>query len=130
MQEFRAEEQCSADAKAAESVEEAALTAELDEAQVQLQAAERAAEAAKKANEADIVKQVGAEAQRQDQLRIEAQEWRVEMDAKQRKMEKAHDLVLQKEQIGRIKRKAQEAKRHNEEANDSLLGDISAQLNG
>ena len=114
-------------------MELAVIDAEVNEAQAQLQAAERAAvaaEAAKRTGEAEMVKQVGAETQLQEQLRIEAQEWRAEMDANEREMGKAHDLVLEKEQIERIKRKAQEAKRQNEEANDSLLGDISAQLNG
>ena len=54
--------------------------------------------------------------------------WEEEHNEKELEVEKAHNMVLEKEQIERIKRRAAEAKRQAEEANDSLFGDISEQL--
>lgn len=122
MVELPTEPPCVEDEELQADIRASAIDAQLAKSDLQLQDAMM-----QKAEAEKTQRQVREECEK---LGVEAQEWRAGIDAKERKMEKAHDLVLEKEQIERIKRKAQEAKRQNEEANDSLLGDFSAQLNG
>ena len=109
----------------------AAIDAEVDQANEQLEAAEKAqqeAEAAKRANEEDISQQKDAEEVLREQLAAEATAWELDYDKKAREVEKAHDMVLEQEQIQRIKRRATEARRHADEANDNMLDDVHSQL--
>ena len=125
-------------AKAATSDEEAqlkaeiaAIEAEMDQAKQQLEEAEQAqqaAEAAQKVNEETMSRQKDVEDELLRELAEEAVAWTEDFEEKEQEIEKAHNMVLDKEHIERIKRRAAEAKREAEEANADLFGDVANQL--
>ena len=108
-----------------------AIEAEMDQAKQQLEQAEQAqlaAEAAAKANEETMSRHRNEEDELRRQVADEMVAWQEEEDEGEPKIEKAHNMVLEKDQIERIKRRAAEAKRQAEEANADLFGDVSNQL--
>ena len=125
-------------AKAATSDEEAqlkaeiaAIEAEMDQAKQQLEEAEQAqqaAAAAQKANEETMSRQKDVEDELLRELADEAVAWTEDFEEKEQEIEKAHNMVLDKEHIERIKRRAADAKRQAEEANADLFGDVANQL--
>ena len=110
----------------------AAIEVEMAEATQQLEHAEKAqqrAEAAAKENEETLSRQKDDEEALRSQLVAEVTAWRKESAEQDNKVDKTQKLVLEKDQLERIKRRAAEAKRQAEDANADLFGDIAKQLN-
>ena len=129
--EVKTEKSAKSDEEAQLRMEIAAIEAEMDEANQQLEKAERvqrAAEVAAKVNEETMSRQQSDEDELRRQIGEEAMAWKAEHDQKEQALESTHDLVLEKDQMERIKRRAAEAKRNAEEANADLFGDVASQL--
>ena len=129
--EVEAEKSAKSDEEEQLRAEILAIEAEMDQAKQQLEQAEQAqlaAEAAAKANEETMSRHRNEEDELRRQVADEMVAWQEEEDEGEPKIEKAHNMVLEKDQIERIKRRAAEAKRQAEEANADLFGDVSNQL--
>ena len=112
------------------------LKAELKEAEdkinrankelAQAQQAQVKAVAARKMNEVGMIKQVAMEEEVRKQLEADLEEFKEDLEEEEKKFA---DISAQMDHMKRIRQRAEEARNAEEQANESLLDEISAQLN-
>ena len=111
------------------------LKAELKEAEdrinrankelAQAQQAQVKAVAARKVNEVGMIKQVAMEEEVRKQLEADLAEFKEDLEEEEKKFA---DISAQMDHMKRIRQRAEEAKNASEQANESLLDEIAAQL--